>query len=91
VTAAGRLRLGVVLTYLAVAVMALAASSNWWPTPKAGEVGAGPSVQITDGAGRTACGELVDGPAGRIRLTTAAGRVELATSGLADISPVDGC
>jgi hypothetical protein len=94
--AARRLRLGVTLTYTAVAVMALAASSGWWPTkeePTTSNAAAGgaPVVQITDGSGSTACGELVAGPAGRIRITTADGPVELATSGLAAIEPVDSC
>ena len=93
-TAARRLRVGVAVTYLAVATMALAASSSWWPISTStgdSDVRAGASVEITDGSGRTACGELVDGPAGRIRLETAAGIVELATGGLADISPVEAC
>jgi hypothetical protein len=90
-----RLRLGVTLTYVAVAVMALAASSSWWPakdeTGADGDRAAGVSVRITDGSGRTACGELIEGPAGRIRLATDAGPVELATSGIARIAPVDAC
>ena len=94
--AARRLRLGVTLTYTAVAVMALAASSGWWPTkdepaPEEGAAAGGQVVQITDGSGSTACGELVAGPAGRIRISTADGPVELATSGLAAIEPVDSC
>jgi hypothetical protein len=95
VTVSRRLRVGVALTYVAVAVMALAASSSWWPTATStgidGDGGAGVSVEITDRSGRTACGDLVDGPAGRVRLATARGTVDLATSGVADISPVEAC
>jgi hypothetical protein len=92
-TVGRRLRLGVVLTYVAVAVMALAASTHWWPTPTSkGLVGAaGQRVVITDRSGRTACGVLVDAPTGRVRLSTDAGTVELAISGVADISPVETC
>ncbi len=83
------------MTYTAVAVMALAASSGWWPTKDEAEDGAAVeqavSVRITDGSGRSACGELVEGPTGRIRLTTDEGTVELATAGLAAIVPVDNC
>ena len=48
-------------------------------------------MRITDQAGRTACGTIVDGPEATIRLATADGPVELAVSGLADIVPVDSC
>lgn len=93
-TSARRLRTGVLLTYVAVAVMALAASSSWWPTPAStsgdGD-GTGATVEVTDGSGRTACGELVEGPTGRIRLETAGGTVEVATTGVAHLSPVDTC
>ena len=89
--AARRLRT-ISLTYTAVGLMALAASSSWWPTPDAGDIeGAGATVRITDQAGRTACGTIVDGPEATIRLATADGTVELAADGLADIVPVDSC
>ncbi len=89
---ARRLRSGIALTYAAVGLMALAASSSWWPTPDDGDIeGAGATVRITDQAGRTACGTIVDGPEATIRLATADGTVELAADGLADIVPVDGC
>lgn len=91
-SAARRLRTGIALTYAAVGLMAFAASTSWWPTPdSAGIEGAGAAVRITDQAGRTACGTIIDGPEATIRLATADGTVELAANGLADIVPVDGC
>ncbi|MET0144025.1 MAG: hypothetical protein ABW328_04465 [Ilumatobacteraceae bacterium] len=95
--AVNRLRLGVIMTFAAVAAMALAASSGWWPvqsaasadTPSAGSAAA--VVEITDGNGRTACGELVDAPAGAVRLDTSGGRVELAIARMAAIGPATGC
>jgi hypothetical protein len=91
-SAARRLRIGIALTYGAVGLMALAASTSWWPTPDSADLeGAGATVRITDQAGRTACGTIVDGPKATIRLATADGTVELAANGLADIVPVDGC
>ena len=75
-----------------LAVLALAASSSWWPTPeRAGLDDIGATVRITDQAGRTACGTIVDGADETIRLATADGPVELALSALADIVPVDSC
>lgn len=90
---ARRLRLGVGLTYVAVGTMALAASIGWWPTEASTgtDDDGGASVEITDGSGRTACGELVEGPAGKIRLETDAGTVEITTSGVARIAPVPAC
>jgi hypothetical protein len=72
--------------------MAFAASSSWWPTPDGARIdGSGATVRITDQAGRTACGTIIDGPKATIRLATANGTIELAANGLADIVPVDGC
>ena len=90
--AARRLRAGVALTYVAVGLMALAASSSWWPTTGSTDIGdAGALVRITNQTGQTACGTIVEGPAAIIRLATAGGQVDLATTQLAAIVPVDGC
>jgi hypothetical protein len=89
-----RLRTGVTLTYADVVTMAIAASASSWPdadSATAGEGGAGVTVEITAHDGATACGQLLDAPAGTIRLATASGAIELATSGLAAISPTDSC
>jgi hypothetical protein len=90
--AARRLRTGIALTYVAVGLMAAAASSSWWPTPALHAVdGSAATVRITDQAGRSACGTIIDGPQSTIRLATANGTIELAVNGLADIAPVDSC
>ena len=95
VAAAGarRLWLGVVLTYAAVAIMALAASSAWWPTTRADGGGAadGVTIQLTDRSGATACGTLVDAPAGTVRLATDEGTIEVAVERLVAVAPADGC
>ena len=92
VTGRRRLRTGVALTYAAVVTMALAASANWWPNEDTAPDGAGAAtVEITAHDGATACGELLEAPSGTIRLATASGAVELATSGLAAIVPADSC
>jgi hypothetical protein len=90
--AARRLRSGIALTYVAVGLMALAASSSWWPTGHHAQIeGSAATVRVTDQAGRTACGTIIDGPQATIRLATAGGTLELAANRLADIRPVDGC
>jgi hypothetical protein len=49
------------------------------------------TVEITAHDDATACGELLEAPSGTIRLATASGAVELATSDLAAIVPADSC
>jgi hypothetical protein len=89
-----RRRTGVALTYAVVVTMAIAASASWWPDADSatdGESGAGVTVEITAHDGATECGQLLDAPAGTIRLATASGAIELATPGLAALSPTDSC
>ncbi len=89
-----RLRVGIALTFLAVALMALAATSSWWPArsaaPPAGTAEPA-SVVVTDATGATACGRLLDGPTGALRLATAQRTVDVALDAIADIAPVDTC
>lgn len=89
-----RLQSGTALTYVAVVVMALAASANWWPVAE--NDGADSSsdtaqVRITDTQGNAACGELTDGPRGTIRLATDRGTVELSFAGLVTVGPAIDC
>lgn len=87
-----RLRVGVGLTFVAVAAMALAASAGWWPVDEqAGGAGEGGAVVLTDLGGRTACGTLVEAPAGRVGLETDDGSVEIELDDLSMVAPVDGC
>jgi hypothetical protein len=84
-----RLRVGITLTYVAVAVIALATSTAWWPT-SASEEGAS-TVEVTTGAGQI-CGDLAT-PSGRgVLAIDAGGRVvELALSDVVSVTPVDSC
>ena len=90
--AARRLRTGIALTYVAVGLMALAASSSWWPTRDRRR----PRRHRGHGAHHRPIGAHgvrhdPRRPGATIRLATADGQVELAVSGLADISPVASC
>jgi hypothetical protein len=74
--------------------MALAASSAWWPTTGAdggGGVTDGVTLQLTDRSGATACGTLVEAPAGTVRLATDEGTIEVAVERLVAVAPADGC
>jgi hypothetical protein len=85
-----RLRAGITLTYVAVAVIALATSSAWWPAEtSSGQSGS--NVQVTTGAGQI-CGELTS-PSTRGVLAISAGDrvVQIALSDVVSLSPVDTC
>lgn len=92
-TAARRLRAGVAMTFMAVALMALAASAGWWPVGEDGDGGdaTAADVRVTVRGGGTACGRLVDAPAGIVRLVTDDGTAEVAIGRLTTIAAVDGC
>jgi hypothetical protein len=85
--AARRLRTGIRLTILAVAVLALGTVSMWWP--QSGDNGARVSVQAVDG--RTWCGRLTATQAGAIGVDTEAGPIVVAFPNVAALQPVDSC
>lgn len=97
----GRLRAGVVLTFIAVAVMALATSANWWPVEPvattddataAATDDAVTVVEAVDASGNRWCGRLAGGgDEGTVVLSTARGGVELVLARLVRIDPVADC
>ena len=85
-----RLRTGITLTYVAVAVIALATSSAWWPSV-ANSVQDRSSVEVTTRAGQI-CGDLTSPSDRGVLAITAGGRVaELALSDVVTLRPVDAC
>lgn len=83
---ARRLRLGIALTFVAVVVLATAATSSWWPRPAGGAA----SVEVSTSRG-SACGELRDGDPGTISLATAAGPVVVPVAQVQTLRPVRAC
>ncbi|MEP6463709.1 MAG: hypothetical protein ABJC62_09920 [Frankiaceae bacterium] len=82
-----RLRLGIGITFLAVAVTALAATSSWWPR---GASTAG-LLEVTSNRG-LACGELRDsGRPGVIAITTGGRELVLSLSDVLAVRPVSEC
>jgi hypothetical protein len=95
-----RLRVGITLTYTAVAVLAFAGSSAWWPDEGASEGAAGGSgsgsqergaVEVTTRAGQV-CGGL-QSPSGQgVVAVSSGGRVvQVALADVVTLRPVDGC
>ena len=84
-----RVRRGIALTFVAVAVLALAASSSWWPTEEPADAAAA-SVRVTTRAG-VLCGTLLPAEQGRLALDVGGRRAVLSTGDVVAIAPVEGC
>ena len=83
-----RLRTGLGLTFLSVALTALAASASWWPSE--GE-GASDLVAVQAASGQSWCGPLGEAQAGALSVLSGGQRVEVALDSLAAVRPVDSC
>lgn len=83
----GRLRAGIRVTFIALAVLVAATLSGWWPSTPA----SGATVEVRDASGRAWCGEIGDASAGIVRLDTAEGPVSLPLNRIVTLRPVDGC
>jgi len=81
-----RLRSGIRLTFVAVGLLALAATSSWWPSQ--GEATGQVRVDTSSG---TVCGDLRAGDPGVIALDINGRQVRVAISDVAMLQPVDSC
>lgn len=81
-----RLRLGIGITYLAVAATALGATSSWWPH-RAPEPAA---TEVTTNGG-VACGQLREARPGALALDVDGRNVVIALSDVLQVRPVATC
>jgi hypothetical protein len=86
---AGRLRLGIMLTFLAVVVLAVGATSSWWPEDTATS-GSGSLVEVTTNQG-AACGTLQDGDPGTVTISSGGQRVAVPAASVVRLRPVAAC
>jgi hypothetical protein len=86
---ARRLRRGLLLTFVAVAVLALGTASGWWPQPS-GEKG-GQLVSVRASSGERACGSLAQASAGTLRVSVDGRPVVVSLQDVAALDPVDSC
>jgi hypothetical protein len=86
---ARRLRLGIVITFLAVVVLAVGATSSWWPQQESAG-GSASLVEVTTNQG-AACGQLQDADPGTIAVQTAGGPVVIAAGDVVRLHPVASC
>lgn len=85
-----RLRKGLVLTFAAVAILALGTATGWWPQPQA-DAGAGALVSVQATNGQRVCGALGDGGPGRLSVSVNGSPVVVSLADVAAVSPVDHC
>ena len=90
-TAARRLRVGIAVTFVAVACTALSAMTMWWPDRgSAKAANAAEMVTVTTSSG-SACGTVLDSAGGSVDLEVNGERVRLPLNRLQSIKPVDAC
>jgi hypothetical protein len=84
---ARQLKTGIVLTFLAVAMLALGSTSMWWPESR----DAGEQVQVQAADGQTWCGRLTAARDGTVGVQTDGGPVVLRLADVAAVRPADTC
>jgi hypothetical protein len=87
---ARRLRRGLLLTFVAVAVLALGTASGWWPQPAA-QNGGGQLVAVQASNGERACGSLTQSSPGTLRVSVDGKPVVVSLEDVAALDPVDSC
>jgi hypothetical protein len=87
---ASRLRLGIMITFLAVVVLAVGATSSWWPEDAATSGGTASLVEITTNQG-AACGTLQDGDPGTVTISSGGRQVVVPAESVVRLRPVTSC
>jgi len=81
-----RLQMGVAITFVAVAVLALGAISSWWPSAPA----TAPQVRVVTSSG-TVCGTLQPGQQGGLGLDVEGRHLLLPLPEVSRLEPVESC
>jgi hypothetical protein len=84
-----RLRLGLVLTFAALGVLALGTASGWWPQEQAAAGGA--LVEVQAATGERWCGSLQDAAPGSLAVDVGGSPVVVALRDLAVVRVVGSC
>jgi hypothetical protein len=86
---ARRLRIGIMITFVAVVILALGATSAWWPTDESSDSGAS-LVEVTTNQG-AACGTLQDGAPGTVTISSGGRQVVVPAGAVVRLRPVTAC
>jgi hypothetical protein len=84
-----RLRTGLVLTFAALALLALGTATGWWPQEDG--AGGGALVQVQAASGESWCGTLGEASPGSLSVIAGGSPVVVSLRDLAVVQPVDGC
>ena len=85
-----RLRRGLLMTFVAVVVLALATASGWWPQP-ASESGTQNLVTVQVSSGERVCGSIGRSNPGTLRVSVSGSPVDVSLGDVAAIEPADHC
>ena len=85
-----RLKQGLVLTFAALAVLALGTASGWWPQDE-GDGGGGDLVAVEATNGQRVCGVLQEASPGNVGLDVDGRAVVVSLQNVAAVAPVDSC
>jgi len=85
-TTSRQLSRGLALTFVSVALLALATATSWWPSESGASL-----VQVQATSGQTVCGELEDGPQGELRVVSRGAPVRVPFDAVSSLRVVDGC
>lgn len=88
---ARRLKRGLLLTFVAVAVLALGTATGWWPQPAGESSGGGQQVAVQASNGQRVCGSLAQASPGTLRVSVDGRPVDVALQNVAAVDPVDSC
>jgi hypothetical protein len=86
-----RVKQGLALTFAAVALLALATASGWWPQEAAAGDGGGGLVSVQARSGERLCGALGEASPGNLSVSVDGRPVVVSLGNVAAVSPVDGC
>jgi hypothetical protein len=84
---AEQLRAGILMTFLAVGLLALGTTTMWWPEKSK----SGQQVEVQAADGQSWCGRLTDARSGAVSVETDAGPVLVALRDVAAVRPVSAC
>ena len=85
-----RLRSGLLLTFVALAVLALGTASGWWPQPAAKD-GAEALVAVQASSGERVCGSLGEASQGTLRVSVDGRPVVVSLRDVVAVDPVESC